>query len=370
TLTIAGSGSAWITASQPGDLNFKPAAQVQQLLTVTAVTPGITSPGAATAVRGLPFRYQITANRSPIGYGASGLPAGLTINPVSGKISGTPTASGSFNVTLSADNTAGTGTGTLAINVIEPYVYETFESYTNGSAVPLVTSTSSSGIKASGQVTNSAGNSTIGGVSGKVAWFNDASTSSSGQLEFNAGASGQSYLAASFELYNNAAPSASGSMPLAVALAAWNSGNSTVGGSSGKRIVGLEFNQFGSTTTPAWSVKGAATNSYTYTLTNKQTVHLFANDHDTNSINYVGPDGNVRTLAANSCAVFLNGNFIISTGLILTATANDGTTVLTGNTNLGRLCFNTTSGNTGNWLIDNVVVSDMPTDVLIPAASV
>jgi hyaluronate lyase len=367
TLTITGAGSTWITASQSGDTNFQAATPVQQILTVTAVVPGITSATTVTAQRGLPFRYQITANRDAASYGATGLPSGLTVDAVTGKISGTATVSGSFSVTLSAQNSAGTGSATLNLNVVEPYVYETFEGYTIGVAVPLVAPSSvTSGIKASGLVTNSAGNSIIGGTSGKVAWFNDTSTNS-GQLEFNAGASGQSYLAASFELYNNATPNSSGSQPLNISLAAWNIANSTAGGSDSKRIATLTFNQFGSLTMPAWSIKGATTNSFTYILTNRQTVHLFANDQDASTINFVGPDGNVRTLSANSFAVFLNGGFIGMYGLNPTATANDGTTILTGNNNLGRLCFNTTTGNTGNWLIDNVVVSDMPTDVVIPA---
>ena len=369
TVVIRGSGSAWITASQDGDTSFKPAPSVQQILTVTQVTPGITSVNGATAVRGLPFRYQITANRDASGYGATGLPAGLVVDAVTGKISGTATASGSFAVTLSAQNSAGTGTATLNLNVVEPYVYETFESYTIGAAVPLVAPSSvTSGIKAAGQVTTSAGTSTIGGVNGKVGWFND-SGASSGQLEFNAGASGQSYLAASFEILNNAAPSASGAMPIIVGLAAWNTANATAGGSASKRIAALEFNQFGSLSSPAWTIKNSGTvASGTYAITSKQTVNLFANDHDSNSINYVGPDGNVRTLGANSFAVFLNNVFIGMYGLNLSATDNATTpVVLTGNNNLGRLCFNTSSANTGNWLIDNVVVSDMPTDVVIPA---
>jgi hyaluronate lyase len=365
---IRGSGSAWITASQAGDPIFK-STSVQQILTVTQVTPGITSNTGATAVRGLPFRYQITANRDASGYGATGLPAGLVVDAVTGKISGTATASGSFAVTLSAQNSAGTGTATLNLNVVEPYVYETFESYTIGAAVPLVAPSSvTSGIKAAGQVTTSAGTSTIGGVNGKVGWFND-SGASSGQLEFNAGASGQSYLAASFEILNNAAPSASGAMPIIVGLAAWNTANATAGGSASKRIAALEFNQFGSLSSPAWTIKNSGiVASGTYAITSKQTVNLFANDHDSNSINYVGPDGNVRTLGANSFAVFLNNVFIGMYGLNLSATDNATTpVVLTGNNNLGRLCFNTSSANTGNWLIDNVVVSDMPTDVVIPA---
>ena len=371
TVVIRGSGSAWITASQVGDTSFKPAPSVQQILTVTQVTPGITSNTGATAVRGLPFRYQITASRDATGYGATGLPSGLVVDAVTGKISGTATVSGSFPVTLSAQNSAGTGTATLNLNVVEPYVYETFESYTIGAAVPLVAPSSvTSGIKASGQVTNSAGTTTIGGVGGKLAWFNDISTSSSGQLEFNAGASGQSYLAASFELYNNATPVASGTMALAVSLVAWNANQTTAGGSSSKRIATIEFNQFGSLSNPAWTIKNSGTvASGTYAITSKQTVNLFANDHDINTINYIGPDGNVRTLGANSFSVFLNGGFIGMYGLNLAAVDNSASpgVLLTGNNNLGRLGFNTSTANTGNWLIDNVVVSDMPTDVVIPA---
>ena len=141
------------------------------------MTPGITSAIGATAVKGLPFRYQITANRDATSYGATGLPSGLVVDGVTGKISGTATVSGSFPVTLSAQNSAGTGTATLNLNVVEPYVYETFESYTIGAAVPLVAPSSvTSGIKASGQITTLAGTSTIGGVGGKVAWLNDIST--------------------------------------------------------------------------------------------------------------------------------------------------------------------------------------------------
>ena len=377
TLTITGSGSTWITASQagteiqPGITAYQPAPSVQQILTVTQVTPGITSNTGATAVRGLPFRYQITANRDASSYGATGLPAGLVVDAVTGKISGTATVSGSFTVTLSAQNSAGTGTTTLNLNVVEPYVYETFENYTSGAAVPLVAPSSvTSGIKASGQITTLAGTSAIGGVGGKVAWFNDTSTGSSGQLEFNAGASGQSYLSASFELYNNATPAASGTMALAVSLVAWNANQTTAGGSSSKRIATIEFNQFGSLSNPAWTIKNSGTvASGTYAITSKQTVNLFANDHDSNSINYVGPDGNVRTLGANSFAVFLNNVFIGMYGLNLAAVDNSASlgVLLTGNNNLGRLGFNTSTGNTGNWLIDNVVVSDMPTDVVISA---
>ena len=375
TVTITGPGSAWITASQPGDISYKAAASVQQVLTVTQVSPEITSSTNATAVNGLPFRYQITATREPTLYGASGLPTGLVLSTATGKISGTAVATGSYTVILTAQNTAGTGSVTLNLNVISPFVSETFESYTLDAAVPTVSPTSvTSGIKTVAQVSTKTGIAAIGGTLGKVAWLNDIipGTGGGGTLEFNAGSSGQSALAASFEIYNNSTPSASGSQPINVSLAAWNSSNnSTSGGSSSKRIVSLEFNQFGSLTTPAWYVKNAGVVAFAFTgsypVSNKLVVHLFANDHDLNPINYVGPDGNVRTLAVNSCGVFLNSNFIGSYPFQNNAMANDGLTVLTGNNNLGRLCFNTSTINLGNWLIDNVIVSDLPNDVVIPA---
>lgn len=375
TVTITGPGSAWITASQPGDISYKAAASVQQILTVIQVSPEITSSASATAVNGLPFRYQITATREPTLYGASGLPTGLVLNTVTGKISGTPVVTGSYTVILSAQNTAGTGSATLNLNVISPFVSETFEAYTPDVAVPIVSPTSvTSGIKTVAQVSTKTGISAIGGTLGKVAWLNDtiAGTGGGGTLEFNGGSSGQSALAASFEIFNNATPSITGTQPLNVSLAAWNISSSTAGGSSLKRIVSLEFNQFGSLTTPAWYVKnaGVVATAFTgfYSVGNKLVVHLFANDHELNPINYVGPDGNVRTLAVNSFGVFLNSNFIGSYPFQANATASDGATILTGNNNLGRLCFNTSTTNLGNWLIDNVIVSDMPNDLVIPVA--
>jgi uncharacterized protein YhjY with autotransporter beta-barrel domain len=74
--------------------------------------------------------YQILANRPPItGYAVNGLSAtGLTVN-AGGLISGTPTSSGDFSLTLQATNSSGTGSATPVLVRIEP------------DAVPLVSST-------------------------------------------------------------------------------------------------------------------------------------------------------------------------------------------------------------------------------------
>ena len=83
-------------------------------------SPVITSTLTASAVKGSPFSYQITATNNPTSFNATGLPAGVTVNTGTGLISGTPTASGSFSVAMSATNSGGTGTATLALAVNSP----------------------------------------------------------------------------------------------------------------------------------------------------------------------------------------------------------------------------------------------------------
>ena len=81
--------------------------------------PAINSVGNANAIAGQPFSYQITASNQPASFAATGLPAGLRIDPVSGLISGTPTAAGDYAVTLSAGNSDGTGTAMLTLIVAD-----------------------------------------------------------------------------------------------------------------------------------------------------------------------------------------------------------------------------------------------------------
>lgn len=81
------------------------------------VAPVITSATSASGTAGLAFTYQITAANVPSSFGATGLPSGLSVNPTTGLISGVPAAAGVSSVTLSATNTAGTGTATLQITI-------------------------------------------------------------------------------------------------------------------------------------------------------------------------------------------------------------------------------------------------------------
>ena len=92
----------------------------------TTVPPVITSGTDVGGTVGFPIVYQITATNSPTSYGASGLPAGLAVNPATGLISGSPTQTGIFPVTLSTTNPYGTSTSTLTLQV-------------TGRALPVVT---------------------------------------------------------------------------------------------------------------------------------------------------------------------------------------------------------------------------------------
>ena len=89
-------------------------------LTVLLGPPIITGSTTATAVAGLPFSYQITAADDASSYGASGLPPGLSIEPSTGLISGTPTSGGTFTGTVSAINASGTGSAIFSIAVDVP----------------------------------------------------------------------------------------------------------------------------------------------------------------------------------------------------------------------------------------------------------
>ena len=86
-------------------------------LTVLPTLPVITSATAATGHVGSAFSYQITARNNPTSFGASGLPAGLTLDPATGAISGFPTVVATTYPTITATNAGGTCTATLTLTV-------------------------------------------------------------------------------------------------------------------------------------------------------------------------------------------------------------------------------------------------------------
>ncbi|MDB6080401.1 MAG: Ig family protein [Akkermansiaceae bacterium] len=93
---------------------FLTTAAVPTGLTIAAPAPVISSTLTASGTVGVPIStYTITASNSPTSFSATGLPGGLNVNAANGQITGTPSASGTFNATIKATNSGGSGTATL-----------------------------------------------------------------------------------------------------------------------------------------------------------------------------------------------------------------------------------------------------------------
>lgn len=113
--TVTGSHDVTIGANNAGG-----SGSATLVLTVTAApvaAPVIDSALTASVEAGAAFTYTITATNSPTSFGATSLPAGLSIDSSTGVISGSTSVTGSHDIVLSASNAGGTGTATLTLTV-------------------------------------------------------------------------------------------------------------------------------------------------------------------------------------------------------------------------------------------------------------
>lgn len=101
--------------------------EVSKKFTITVSTPqcpveapSITSALTASGVVGTSFSYTMTTTGSTTVVSAANLPSGLSFNPTTKVISGTPTSAGTFNVVLRAENQCGEKEVTLVITVSIP----------------------------------------------------------------------------------------------------------------------------------------------------------------------------------------------------------------------------------------------------------
>ncbi len=102
--------------------NHKKATSVLVTINGFVAAPIINSSLTVTGVQGVAFNYAITALNTPTSFISGTLPAGLSMN-AAGIISGTPTVSGNFQVSISATNGAGTDTETLNITINNAFVF-------------------------------------------------------------------------------------------------------------------------------------------------------------------------------------------------------------------------------------------------------
>jgi hypothetical protein len=115
----------------------------QTIITVSTApapaTPRILGANTFAAKPGSPFLYTIAATgRAPLTFAATGLPAGLTLAPATGTITGTTPAAGSYpvNVTVTSGTTTTQGTLTIVsgstLSLTPPMGWNSYDSFGGG----------------------------------------------------------------------------------------------------------------------------------------------------------------------------------------------------------------------------------------------
>jgi C1A family cysteine protease len=122
TNTIADVNDAVTTITM--DANYA----IQANFALTTIAPHITSTPVTTAIIGQPYTYDVNATGTPEpNYSLITSPAGMTINPVSGLIDWTPDPDvdqiGDANVTVEANNVAGSDSQTFTITVSDGVIW-------------------------------------------------------------------------------------------------------------------------------------------------------------------------------------------------------------------------------------------------------
>jgi hypothetical protein len=120
TPTTAGTSNVTVTAKDAQNQASAPVTFPWTISDGGTTAPTVVSPGNQTGVQGQPVSLQIQASGNPAPTcTATGLPAGLGISPGC-LVSGTPTAAGTSNVTVTATNSAGSANASFTWTVTPP----------------------------------------------------------------------------------------------------------------------------------------------------------------------------------------------------------------------------------------------------------
>jgi serine/threonine-protein kinase len=142
TLSISGTptaaGTSTVTVTARDTESTPKTATTSLMITVSAPALSITTGSLSPGTVGAAYSADVTATggTGKATWAASGLPAGLTINPQTGTISGTPDASGSFPVTITA--TAGTTASVTITLTISPAAVTSPSPSVTPSSTPVI----------------------------------------------------------------------------------------------------------------------------------------------------------------------------------------------------------------------------------------
>ncbi len=150
--------------------------------------PDVTSPATASGLVGTSFPvYTITANRSPLLFGAINLPPGLAVDTGTGAITGTPNQAGIFDATVTAENAGGIGSGivrfTIAKGAASVALSELSHPYDGTAKMPSFTTTPA-GLPVGLTFNGSATAPSAYGTYGLVATINDPNYQGSATATF------------------------------------------------------------------------------------------------------------------------------------------------------------------------------------------
>jgi hypothetical protein len=124
----------WYSPSQPKQ--SIPGSRLYPAASTSA--PGaITSPMSAVGFLGQPFTFTVIGADSPAAFTSSGLPTGLSLNPRTGVISGTPGTAGTYQIILASSNSAGVGASVLSLQLFNSAAVVTREIWTGAPGVNI-----------------------------------------------------------------------------------------------------------------------------------------------------------------------------------------------------------------------------------------